>query len=471
MMGTSLRSITPAALLLALAACGRVAAEDREGDFLLVTIDTLRADFVSAYGAPFESTPHIDRLAREGVILTDHHAVISLTAPSHLSMFTGLLPTEHGLRRNGPRFPDELTYLPEVLARAGYRTLAVMGSSILRRKAGFARGFEVFDDELQDDAGAANFGAGLGTVYERDARTVIDRALELLDDDDERPTFLWVHLYDPHEPYRAPAEWLRDEAQAREGFSAQIETNGRVDADTQLAWRRGYEAEVRYSDHHLGRLLEAWDRRAGGRLGLVIVTSDHGQGLGEHDYNGHGFYIYQEQLQVPFVARMRGRLPAERRVDAPTAGLDLARTVVDLLDLDATGIRGRSLAPLLTGETSQGRPALLAERREWTEEDIQRQGDVQRLVEGKAGEPGGSHAEQIALVRRPWKFLWTADGGRELYDLERDPAESHNRAADEPELVTRFTTEIEVWRASVEAGSVDEELSEETLRMLQSLGY
>ena len=464
-MGTPYRAVAQAGLLLALSACGRVAAADREGDVLLVTIDTLRSDFVSAYGAPFESTPHLDALAREGVLLERHHAVISLTAPSHLSMFTGLLPTEHGLRRNGPEIPAALPFLPEVLQRAGYRTGAFVGANIMKRSAGFARGFEVFDDEMTDPELVRGF------VHERPASEVVERAIAFVRDADERPTFLWVHLYDPHEPYQAEERWLRPEAEARAVYAAQLEPSELVDEGTQLAWRRGYEAEVHATDHELGRLLEAWDRNGRGRRGLVVVTSDHGQGLGEHDYGGHGFHLYQEQLLVPFVARMRGRLPASRRVAAPTTALDLARTVVELVGVDPLGLQGGSLVALLAGDSEAGRPALLAERREWTDKDIGRRDEIQRLIEAKAGRPGGSFAEQVVLVRPPWKFLWTADGGRELYDLERDPAELANLAADRADLVEAFAAEVEAWRASVEAGKVDEELSEETLQMLQALGY
>jgi arylsulfatase A-like enzyme len=457
------RSRFAAALLLLAPACGRVGAEERARDVLIVTIDTLRADFVSAYGAPLESTPNLDALAREGVLLADHHAVISLTAPSHLSMFTGLLPTEHGLRTNGPRFPDHLTYLPDLLARAGYRAGAFMGASILRSKAGFARGFEVFDEV---DSGTQRH----GNFFERPAVEVVDRALEFLRGADERPTLLWVHLYDPHEPYLADARWLRTEDEARAAFAGQIEPSELVDDARQLQWRRGYEAEVRSTDHELGRLLAAWDGAERGRQGLVIVTSDHGQGLGEHDYSGHGFHLYQEQLLVPFVARMRGRLPADRRVDAPTTALDLARTVIDLLGMHPSDLGGRSLVPLLTGRESAGRPALLAERRELNGQDFEPQ-EIQRLIEAKAGRPGTSRAEQLVLVRAPWKFLWTADGGRELYHLERDPAELDNRAAVESELTAAFEREIEAWRSSVQPGVVDEELSEETVRALRALGY
>lgn len=462
-----MRTSQPAVLALALlaAGCGRVAAEDREGDVLFVTIDTLRADYVSAYGAPLESTPHLDALARQGVLLENHHAVISLTAPSHLSMLTGLLPTEHGLRRNGPKFPEELPYLPDVLARAGYRAGAFMGSSVMKRRSGFGRGFEVFDEEMPD------VGAGRGKVYERSAAQVVDRAIEFLGDADERPTFLWVHLYDPHEPYQADERWLRTEQEARAAFEDRIEPSPIVSDEVQLSWMRGYEAEVRACDHELGRLLEAWDGRARGQRGLVIVTSDHGQGLGEHDYGGHGFHLYQEQLWVPFVARMTGRLPAGRRVTTPTTALDVALTVVELLGLEAGGLSGRSLVPLLAGDGADGRPALLAERRELTDRDIEKRGELQRLLSAKAGGPGGSRAAQYVLIRPPWKFLSTVDGVRELYRLDSDPAELENLASTESELATRFESELEAWRTSVQAGREDEEIGEETLRALQALGY
>jgi arylsulfatase A-like enzyme len=235
--------------------------------------------------------------------------------------------------------------------------------------------------------------------------------------------------------------------------------------------RRRYEGEVRYVDAQLGRLLDAWDRRERGRRGLVVVTSDHGEGLGEHDYDGHGFHVYQEQLHVPLVLRLRDRLPSGTRVDAPTTAIDLARTVAELLGVDPSPFGGRSLVPLLTGRDPAGRPAILAERREWSDGDIERRGDIAQLIEHRAGAPGAHYGDQVVLLRAPWKFIWNAQGPHELYHLERDPAELDNRVAAEPELAAGLLAEVEAWRGSIEAREGDGELGEETLRMLQSLGY
>lgn len=154
----------------------------------------------------------------------------------------------------------------------------------------------------------------------------------------------------------------------------------------------------------------------------------------------------------------------------PTTGLDLARTVVELLDVDARDLGGRSLVPLLEGSDATGRSVLLAEPRELIGQDSEPR-EVQLLIEAKAGRPGASRARQLALVRMPGKLVWTADGGRELYDLERDPAELDDRAAVETDVAADLERQLDAWRASVEVGGVDEELSEETVRMLRALGY
>jgi arylsulfatase len=462
-----MRTPLPGVLALALlaAGCGRVAAEDREGDVLFVTIDTLRADFVSAYGAPLDSTPHFDALARQGVLLENHHAVTSLTAPSHLSMFTGMLPAEHGLRRNGPRIAEGLPYLPETLARAGWRTGGFLGANIMKGKAGFARGFAVFDEEFDEHERYKQ------NQFRRRGEHVVSRAIEFLEDADERPTFLWVHLYDVHGPYEPAEEFLRGEDEAAAAFSARLEPSGLYDEAAQLDMRRRYEGEVRYADAQLGRLLAAWDSRERGRRGLVVVTSDHGEGLGEHDYDGHGFHVYQEQLLVPLTLRLRGRLPEGRRVAAPTTAVDLTRTLAELLGVDMQPFGGRSLVPLLTGAEATGRAALLAERRQWPENDIERRGDIADLIAFRAGAPGAHYGDQVVLLRAPWKFIWNAEGPHELYHLERDPAELDNRAGDQTELAASLLAEVEAWRSSIQAREGDGEVSEETLRMLQSLGY
>jgi arylsulfatase A-like enzyme len=461
------RALVLLALLsgLALPACKQHHDEGRGTDLLLVTIDTLRADFVSAYGAGFESTPTFDALAVQGVLLERHHTVISLTAPAHLTLFSGLLPSEHGLRRNGQRIAGDVPYLPEILELAGYRTGACLGATVMRRWSGFARGFGFFDEVVSDPERKPGF------VNERTAQEVVDAALEFLDGVDERPQFLWVHLYDPHDPYRAPPEHLRPAESSGPLGVDQVQPSELISRDRQLENRRGYAAEVRYADAQLARLLTAWDSRARGRRGLVVVTSDHGEGLGEHDYEGHGFHLYQEQLEVPCTLRFEGRLPAGRRVAAATSAVDLPRTCLELLGLRAPRIGGRSLVPLLSGSSQECRPALLAERREWSEKDVGRQGEVRRLLELRAGRPGGSRAEQIALLHGRWKFIWTADTEHELYDLAADPAELDNAIARRPELAARMRAEIEAWRTAAHARPAEAALDEETQRMLEALGY
>jgi arylsulfatase A-like enzyme len=158
-------------------------------------------------------------------------------------------------------------------------------------------------------------------------------------------------------------------------------------------------------------------------------------------------------------------------VEPATTALDLPRTLAELIGLDGAQLGGRSMLALWVGDEARGRPALLAERRAWRESDLESRSDLADLLRQRAGEPGGHIGEQVVLLRSPWKFIWNAEGGPELYDLERDPAESANRAEDEPGLVERFTAEVEAWRASQAAGASVEELDEDTRRMLQALGY
>jgi len=160
-------------------------------DVLLITIDTLRSDFLSCYGFPRRTTPALDRLASQGVLFEQHRTVVPLTLPSHTTLFSGRMPSEHGVTRNDHHVPAALPMLAEILQRAGYRTCGVVWATVLERASGVARGFELFDDEMGSEK--RRVGAR-GEFFERSAERVVAQARALLAEPDPRPLFLWVHL-------------------------------------------------------------------------------------------------------------------------------------------------------------------------------------------------------------------------------------------------------------------------------------
>lgn len=438
-------------------------------DFLLVTIDTLRADYTSPYGHPADPTPFLGRLARTGAVFDRHYAVMAHTAPSHASMFTGLMPTQHALMKNGQVLSPDAHLLAEELQAAGYRTGAFVGATVLKGERGFARGFEVYDEEfVLDDEHAVGL-----RQYMRSASEVVDRAMAFLAEGDGRPTFLWVHVYDPHDPYEAPEEFNASLESVRQHWGDKIEPSERHDRKEIVRGVAKYEGEVRYVDVQIERLLGLWDQHASGREGLVIVTADHGEGLGQHQLMGHGLWNYEEQLLVPLLVRMPGRIPAGARVGGPTSHVDLASTVAELLGL-APNFPGNSLLALVDGdELPGGRPAL-AERRLLTDADWERRNGIRELVESFGSGAGSGKRELIALVRGDYKYIWSEDAPDELYDLSTDPGEHRSLLTERPDLAEDLRRFLTGWRAVAQAGAIEavaQELDPETLAELEALGY
>lgn len=351
-------------------------------NLVLVTIDTLRADRVGAYGHPGASTPALDRLAREGVLLLDAIVAAPMTRPSHATLFTGRHPWEHAIRDNahGPlaaRWPTLATQLRS----AGYDTAAFVGAYPVSRPSGLDRGFQVYDDPFSG-AGASR---GREPRSERRGVEVVDAALAWLDErPPTRPFFLWVHLFDPHAPYEAPEPFGSRFAQAP------------------------YDGEVAYADHQLGRLLARLDAAGVARNTLVVATSDHGEGLGQHDEAEHMLLVYDTTLKVPLVMRLPGTLPAAARVDGQFRAVDLLPTLLELL--------GRPPIP----NSGASRAAELRAARALPENTA--------YAESLYGQLHFGWAPLRALRGEGFKYV--AGPEPELYALRDDPGETRNRVAD-----------------------------------------
>lgn len=400
----------------------------RGANVVLITLDTVRADRLGVYGGPAGVTPALDRLAGEGARFEQASAAAPLTLPSHATLLSGLLPPHHGLRNNGGGvFPEDRATLATALAGAGYRTGAFVGAFVLDRRFGLARGFEVYDDEVERDPAA-----GARLEAERPGREVVDRALAWLGREDPRPFFLWVHLYDAHAPYEPPSPF-------RERFAG-----------------RSYDGEVAAVDEQVGRILAELERRGLVGRTVVAVTADHGEGLGDHGESTHGLLLYESTLRVPLLLRGPGIAP--RVVATPVSLADVAPTLAALV--------GRPLPPAGPAGALDGRDlsaALLASQ-----------------------EP--APAEVYAETRYPAVFGWSPlsslrrremkaiDAPRpELYDLAGDPGETANRAEADPRALAGFLGRLD----EIQAGAVETRRAAadpmagdaEARARLESLGY
>ncbi len=371
--------------LVALAACSTSrppAAPPSARNVLVITIDTLRADRLGIYGAAKVQTPNIDRLAREGAFARHATAHVPLTRPSHVSMFTGLYPAEHGVRDNvSPALPNDVPLLAERFKANGYATAAFVASVVLTRQAGLARGFDHYSDRFEVGEDDARF---LNTIQKPGDEVAAEAAGWIRKQQGQ--FFAWVHLYDPHDPYEPPGRYAVQYAE------------------------RPYDGEVAWADALGGRLVAALREADAEDETLVVVTSDHGEGLGEHGEDVHGYFVYETTLHVPLVVRGPG-VKAGTRIDPVVRLVDVFPTVLDIggAGKDIPRNSGRSLRAALAGE---------------------------RLAE----EP--SFAESLVpLVHFGWSDLRAVRDGRwkyilaprpELYDLDRDPKEMQNLADAEP---------------------------------------
>ena len=262
--------------VLAIAAALLGAAAPSRPNVLLLSIDTLRADHVGAYGAPQGSTPALDALAGDGLRFENAISPVPLTRPAHASLLTGLLPPEHGIRDNLPaKLDPSIPTLATRLKAEGYHTAAFVGSFLLGRGSGLEAGFDVFGD-------GSNAGTGdlVGAGAERRAEAVAAEALEFLSTA-RAPFFLWVHFYDPHAPYDPPG-----------AFSG-----------------NGYAGEIAYANSQAGRILDRLRALGLADSTLVVATADHGEGLGDHGEDEHGVLVYEETLRVPLIVRGPGIAP------------------------------------------------------------------------------------------------------------------------------------------------------------------
>jgi arylsulfatase A-like enzyme/Tfp pilus assembly protein PilF len=428
-----------ATLTVVLAACGPPTAPApapgrpalARGNVLLVTIDTLRADRVGAYGGPAGVTPTLDRLAAEGLRIETVYAHVPLTLPSHAAILTGAYPFVNGVRDNGSfRFDGKLPTLASVLKGAGYRTGAFIASFVLDARFGLNAGFETYDDRY----GARPAGGDLALV-ERPANEVLESATTWIAGAAAQasraapgtaaalPWFAWIHLYDPHDPYDPP-----------EPFKTRFASDA-------------YAGEIAFADARLGDTLDALSRRGLLANTVVVVTADHGESLGEHQERTHGLFAYDSTLRVPLIVWAP---PVVRPgvLRGPARLVDVMPTVLDMVGVKSEVPSGQSLWPLANAAGSI--------------------------------DDNGVYFEALnANLTRNWAPLTGVVAGGlkfidlpipELYDLEADPGERtnvHDTRREAAVSLARMLAGLRAAAAPARPVTVDRE----TEQRLRSLGY
>ena len=443
---------------LALSGCRRREGPPARPDIVLITIDTLRADRLSAYGYDRETSPFLDELAASGVRFAATYSPSSWTVPSMASLFTSLEPDHHGVQRGIVKkekirgqeiLADDFTLLAEVLQQAGYRTFGVSANLHLAKRFGFAQGFDHYRN--------------LGFANADRIAPVLEEWRDMLVSGPD-PYFLWIHYLDPHDPYYPREPWFENPVPALAG---EVSEQNPVQID-RLYWlnsadgrRRNprrlkkelriaeaaYDAEISYTDDQIRQALAALDPAS---EAFVVVTADHGEAFYEHEHLGHGQDLHEEQVRVPLILRFPGALHRGRVVEKPVSLVDVMPTILDFLAIEPPGdSQGRSLLPLITGSTSPLPPVFLAVSR---------------------AEPG------IRGIRQgDWKYLRTLGdpAGDRLFDLRSDPGERRNLAGEYPEVAEDLARRLDRFLAAAptEMRPELEEVNEETLDELRALGY
>ena len=408
----------------ALIAC---AAAANSTPVILISVDTLRADHLGVYGYRRARTPHLDSFADHGTVYQEISSQIPLTLPSHFSLFTSTFPFANRVEENAEQAPPSAVTLASVLHAHGYRTAAFIGAVYLERELGLDQGFDVYDSPFSFDAfsslaGSMFFGdRNANPLHARDRRDgalVVRAALQWLSANRDKPAFAFIHLFDLHQPYHLPPSVAH-----RQGISE-------------------YDAELEYIDQLVGGFREALVRDGGWQRSLVILLSDHGEGLGDHGEQTHGYFIYQSTLQVPLIVHWpSGATDYPPRVPQPAGLIDVAPTILDFLHLPAPpSFAGRSL-----------------------------------LKPPEAGNP--IYSESVyshdafgwSALRslRVGKYKYIAAPRPELYDLEADPLEQNNLIAQNPAEVRALRGQLAGYVSQRHATTIPPE----RVAALESLGY
>lgn len=395
-------------------------------NLVVITLDTTRADHIGAYGSTLVETPALDRLGREGIVFEQAMTTAPLTLPAHSSMFTAKFPPEHGARDNGGFFlgPEHET-LAEVLKGRGYATGGFVAAFVLDAKWGIDQGFDTYVDDFDVSIGRSR---SAGEIQRR-GDEVVDHALPWIESVKQQPFFAWLHFYDPHTPYDPP-----------EPFRSRYKGHP-------------YRGEVAFMDAQVARVVEFLEQRGLLEKTVIMVIGDHGESLGEHGEEQHGFFIYEAATHVPFIVRTPFEATRGRRVADPVRAVDLMPTALELLGAATpAGVSGRSLTPLMAGT-------------------------VQTLdLEGYA-------EAMYPLHHYGWSDLRALRAGRyklidaprpELFDLEADPKETTNifeQRRSLGDLMVNRLRQMEQAFTQVTAQQPAEDVDPEVRARLAALGY
>lgn len=407
--------------------CGKYLYAKEMPNVLFIVVDTLRSDHLGCYGYRNISTPNIDSLARCGTLFKEVISQIPLTTPSHASLFTSTYPQFNKVRDNaGYKLDSSCVTLAQVLRDNGYSTAAFVSSIVLDSKYGLNKGFQVYDDNIEKPAvkKVIRF-----MDEERKADQVTGAAIGWLKGNKDKKFFLWVHYYDPHALYNPPLPYK------------------------QIYAGNPYDAEIAFVDEYIGVLLRVLRELSLDKKTLIVFTSDHGEGLGEHKETGHGIFLYDSTLKVPLIFCYPGIIPQGRVVENQVRLIDIMPTLLDLLGIKKSKeIQGTSLTSMIKGSPKRNH--------------------LDAYSESFYANFHFNWEPLVSLRTEEWKYI--KSNSPELYNIKEDGRELVNLAGQRPDIVRDLNQKIEVLLKKSGASGLKEEkleIDEETKEKLLSLGY
>jgi arylsulfatase A-like enzyme len=394
---------------------------------ILISIDTCRTDHMGCYGYSRNTTPNIDAFAGDSIVFNHTITPVPLTLPAHSSMMTGTTPLYHNVHDNtGYRLDESNTTLAEILKENGFSTEAVIASYVLDKQGGLDQGFDIYDDNLKGVRST-----GMVTENERNASEVTVRGLEWIERNHSKKSFLFLHYYDPHWPWEAPEQF-------------------RYTSGIRVTPKDQYDAELAYTDYYIGKLINKLKQKGIYDSSLIIITSDHGESIGDHGESTHGFFVYHSTVHVPLIIKIPG-LSGSARINEVTGLIDIVPTVCSILGINPpSAVQGEDLTAFL-GKQKPAKP--------------------ERYLYSESWEPvkfGCARLQAITTNRH--KYIQTVRS--ELYDLAIDPREKRDLIKRDPDLANKLDTQVTTLTGkAVIAAENTVKLDEESLNRLASLGY
>jgi choline-sulfatase len=402
-------------------------------NIIIITLDTTRADRMGFLGSKSGTTPNLDAMAQQSVVFTRTYSHVPLTTASHTTIFTGTYPQFNHVNDFGVPLSAKLPYLPDLLHQRGYKTGAFVGSLVLDpldgTAPGFDRGFDIYDAGFR----LRPHGADRYQTVERRAEVVVQHALAWLSTVPNGPFFLWVHLYDAHDPYDPPTPF-------KERFASQP-----------------YDGEIAYADSCVGKLLDALRKHSLYDETMIAVMADHGESLGAHGESTHGVFLYDETLHVPLLIKFPLNHFAGRRIEARAGLVDVAPTVLAAAGLaPAPQMQGESLLELVKNAPAANTDASMPDRPTYAETDY----------------PHRAFGWSSLRALRTGKYLFIQSPERELYNQADDPQEAHNLSSSSKAVTDTLAAQLTDFRARTSQSLIDlTKPDPEKMQKLQALGY